>query len=108
MPTYHPNSLPERLCSRAWSLSRAKQGVFQERAGREFRKMPNKIPLPFPNIVSQAPNTTAEQKNKRVFNHTPQTRTSTDSPVRILSQHHFVSTGKTKANSRNIDPVGPS
>lgn len=47
---------PESVLFKAWNFSRAKQGVFQERAGRKFRKTPNKIPLPFPKHSFPSPN----------------------------------------------------
>lgn len=60
---------------KVWNPSRAKQGVFQERAGRGFRKMSNKIPLCFPKTQLPMPQTLQQsRKASMFFSHAPQTK----------------------------------
>lgn len=60
---------------KVWELSRAKQGMFQGRAGREFRKMSNKIPLCFPKTQPPKPQTLQQSRKASVFfSHAPQTK----------------------------------
>lgn len=66
---------PASVLFKVWNLSRAKQGVFQERTGRGFRKMSNKIPPHFPKTQLPKPQTLQQSgKASMFFSHTPQTK----------------------------------
>lgn len=66
---------PASVLFKVWNLSRAKQGVFQERTGRGFRKMSNKIPSHFPKTQLPKPQTLQQSgKASMFFSHTPQTK----------------------------------
>lgn len=95
MPTDHQNSFhSESLLIKEWNLSRAKQGVFQERTGRKFRKMADNIPLPFPKTQFPKPQMPQQNRKRHVyFTALLGGRLSRTRSVKTLSQKYFLNTG---------------